>query len=668
MIKFKRISRMLLTVFACVGFSVAVSSLGGVLAQRVSPEYLQALVTIYTGGATANLVKEWCDERAPQTKARNALVFEAWRKRMDLPKVDAALETLAGDTSSVSASIEEQRAPLYAQLDSSSSDPGGDCATLEASLNADFNLKLVYAAEYKVFAAGVNAKSSPSQAGSGQSSSGQSSSGQSSSGQAGSDSGASVDAGRTSGHVPLTAKLPSLPPFDYRTFVKLNIDPNKQPIPDEYHCWANFSTDAYQKPHMIVQILPGGKYRAAFGSSIGEGKFSLERRKITFLTGPFIGKEEHTFSFSRTDGTNLFLIDPLDEPNPEKRRYYWCDQREAAVLRILKYKRNDPQPGKYACTLQDGKGTDRGTLEILPSRRYRYVFREKNEVGAYRADILSESSFARIYFDGSLKGNFASYSSGRSGRQEFSFNPSDDPVDCIRSGPAMPDPKYGKAKAPSAPSKGGFEGRYYVGYAQVAIGDFPAACGGTCYNFYFFQKDGYVFTGDATATEGLMDIDCGKTHLSGFPVCETYSINKNMIKIGLEKPVSFQKLKDGIKIDGGFHAILESVDGIKLNAEYETVSSAGGGFNSTYSYVAWGNLKFNSNGTFVQERSTSVSTVVSAANSYSPDSGTYRLYGNTLELRFRDGTVVRRFIMLTTGRKNLTYLNIGGTQYWIKGS
>jgi hypothetical protein len=645
--------RAALTVLAC-----SLLGLMSVVAQQVSAEYLQALVTIYTGGATAKLVKEWCDDRAPQTQAQNALVLEAWRKRMDLPKVDAALESLAGDTSSISASIEEQRSTLYAKLDQSSSDPGGDCATLEASLNSDFNLKQVYAAEYKVFSAGLNAKGSSSQGNSGQGNSSQAGSGLSVTGN---------DA-RTSGYVPLTAKLPNLPAFDYNTFVRQNIDPQKQPIPDEYHCWANFSTDAYQKPHMIVQILAGGKYRAAFGSSTGEGKFTLERRKLKFVSGPFIGKDEQSFDFNRTEGTNLFLIDPLDEPNPEKRRYYWCNQHEASVLRFLKYKRNDPQPGRYACSLQDGKGTDRGTLEILPGRRYRYMYGEKNELGAYRADILGESSFAKISFDGSLEGNYVSYSSSRSGRQEFSFNPSRDPTKCVRSGPPMPDPRYGKGKAPRASGKGGFEGRYYVGFPQVAIGDFPAACGGVCYSFYFFQKDGYVFTGDATETEGLMDIDCSKTHLSGFPVCETYTLNQNLINVGLEKPVSFQKLKDGIKIDGTFHAILESVDGIKLNAQYETVSSAGGGFYSSYSYVAWGNIEFRNDGTFFQERSSSVSTVASGGSSYRPDSGTYRLYGNTIELKFKDGTVVRQFILLSTGRKNLTYLNIGGTRYWIKGS
>jgi hypothetical protein len=644
--------RATLTVLAC-----GLLGLVGVLAQQVSPEYLKALATVYSGGKVAGFIKDWCDERAPELQAQNAKALEGWRKKMELPAVDARLIELIGDgKAQIDASLEEKRAEFYAQLDGSSQDAAKDCLELEKSLNDDFNLKVLYAEDYKVIAA--NAKKS---AGQGNSSQGNSSQGNSSQGNSSNDD-------KPSGYVPLTAKLPTLPAFDYNTFVKQSIDPKKQPIPTEYHCWANFSTDAYQSPHMIVQILPGGKYRAAFGSSVGEGKFTLERRKLKFVSGPFIGKDEQSFDFNRTEGTNLFLIDPLDEPNPEKRRYYWCNQREASVLRILKYKRNDPQPGKYTCSLQDGKGTDRGTLEILPGRRYRYIYREKNEQGAYRADILGESSFARIYFDGSLEGNYVSYSSGRSGRQEFSFNPSDDPTKCIRLGPPIPDPRYGKGKAPPASGNGGFEGRYYVGFPQVAIGNFPAACGGVCYSFYFFQKDGYVFTGDATETEGLMDIDCSKTHLSGFPVCETYTLNQNMIKIGLEKSVLIQKLKDGIKIDGTFHAILEPVDGLKLNAQYETVSSAGGGFNSSYSYVAWGNIEFRNDGTFFQERSSSVSTVVSGGSSYRPDSGTYRLYGNTLELKFKDGTVVRKFILLSTGRKNLTYLNIGGTRYWIKGS
>ena len=55
------------------------------LGQTMTPEYLRAISTIYTAGATGKLVKEWCDERVPALKLQNAQVLEVWRTRMDLP-------------------------------------------------------------------------------------------------------------------------------------------------------------------------------------------------------------------------------------------------------------------------------------------------------------------------------------------------------------------------------------------------------------------------------------------------------------------------------------------------------------------------------------------------------------------------------------------------------
>jgi hypothetical protein len=69
------------------GFSIG-------FAQQIDPEYITALSTVYAGGGTVRLIKEWCDERAPGLKPQNARAFEAWRNKMDLPMIDTRLITL----------------------------------------------------------------------------------------------------------------------------------------------------------------------------------------------------------------------------------------------------------------------------------------------------------------------------------------------------------------------------------------------------------------------------------------------------------------------------------------------------------------------------------------------------------------------------------------------
>ena len=135
--------------FVCIVF--ATSS----VAQKVDAEFLRAISTIYAGGFTGQIVKEWCDERVPNLSDQNTKVLEAWRVKMDLPSIDARLTTLIGEQgkSNVNAGLEDKRAAFYDQLDKSSTNPETDCAELGKALNDDFNLKVLYANEYKIVAA-----------------------------------------------------------------------------------------------------------------------------------------------------------------------------------------------------------------------------------------------------------------------------------------------------------------------------------------------------------------------------------------------------------------------------------------------------------------------------------------------------------------------------------
>ena len=137
------------TLFICTIF--ATSS----LAQKVDAEFLRAISTIYAGGFTGQIIKEWCDERVPNLSDQNAKLLEAWRVKMDLPAIDARLIGLVGAAGKdkVTASLEDKRGAFYEQLDKGSTDPETDCAGLDKALNDDFNLKVLYANEYKIVAA-----------------------------------------------------------------------------------------------------------------------------------------------------------------------------------------------------------------------------------------------------------------------------------------------------------------------------------------------------------------------------------------------------------------------------------------------------------------------------------------------------------------------------------
>jgi hypothetical protein len=631
--------------------------LTSVLAQQISPDYLKALATVYSGGTVGGFIKDWCDERAPELRAQNSKALEAWRQKMELPTIDARLIGLIGDgKATIDASLEEKRAGFYAQLDGSSQDPAKDCLELEQSLDEDFNLKVLYAEDYKVIAA--NAKKGASQGNSSPGEGGSEGLGAglvpSSSSGTGSNTTGSGKSGSSA--TPTTASvLPKVPAFEYVKFAKTKLNPETEPIPDEYVCWGNFAGDAYKTPHMLVQILPGRKYRAAFGSSITEGAFAVNDNKLNFKTGAFAGREQNldSFEFSRDEGSSLNLYDPLNEPDDNGKRFYTCSQRGLLPWKLLEFQRKDPQPGTYACIKLDGKASRQGTLEVLPKRRYRYDGQE----GTYSADITGGRDSATVEFTGRLAEINVWYAADILGRQTFQFD-QDTPVQCARSVKAQPVPKFGARKAPPAPGKGALEGRYY---------DLQTNFNGAnmTFWFYFFQKDGYVYTDDATDTEGLMDIDCTKTYPSGIPLCEPYSLKGDELRIGNSEPVKFKRIDNRLEIDERECSVLESAEGIKLNAVYESTSGQSNA--QLYFYNYWSSeIEFKTGGSFFQAESSKSGNVVTDNSTYRPESGTYRIYGNTLEFKFKDGSVVRKFLIVTGGRKDLKYIHISGVLYWIK--
>jgi hypothetical protein len=678
--------RATLTVLAC-----GLLGLMGVLAQQVSPEYLKALATVYSGGAVGGFIKDWCDERAPELQSQNQKALEAWRKRMDLPAIDARLLELIGDRKTqVDASLEEQRAGFYAQLDGSSQDPAKDCAELEKSLNADFNLKVLYAEDYKVIAA--NKGTSQENSGQGNSGQGKGGQGNSSSGGLGAGllpSGSSGTGNTNSGNTnsgssttkgtdkagssttPTTASpLPSIPTFDYAKYAKQKLNPELEPISDEYRCYPELPSSNYAKPQIWLHILPGRKYRAALGKAVFEGGFAVENSSMKFTSGSLAqyAPNKHFFRFDRRYGATITI---LRLSVGEQEINFGCYQRGASdQVAQLNFKRRDPQPGTYTCIEKDGLGQNAGTLEILPNRQYRFAGTQ----GKYYANILEDTQlpYSQLEFEGGeLEGTTMTYEESEDGFRKIGSLGRGVRVQCTGKGAARPNPKFGPGKAPASGGNGKLQGRYYH-IARTTI----QGISGEEYQYRFFQKNGYVYTGDAAETEGLAETDCTKIYPSGFPVCEPYNQNGNKLQIGYEEAINWRSIKDGLEIDGGEWYLIEPLDGLSFNGSYSSSStytaSIGSGGASYYD-----GLNLRKDGSFAREASSSLGftgtdngsatgnpTATVGAASSSAASGKYRVYGNTIEFKYQNGRIERQFAFLPGGRKDLEWIRIGDASYF----
>jgi hypothetical protein len=659
----------MMTLFACTIF--ATSS----VAQKVDSEFLRAISTIYAGGFTGQIIKEWCDEHVPNLSDQNARVLEAWRAKMDLPAIDARLVALIGTEGKdkVTASLEDKRSAFYGQLDKSSTNPETDCAELSKALNDDFNLKVLYANEYKILAA------QPAGSGTGSSTGG--STGSSTGGDFAATPGSNTDTtGSSTGSPPsasstgsptTASKLPVIPAFDYTTFAKLKLNPEKEPIPDEYHCYPEIRGEKYASHLLTLQILPGRKYRIGFGNSVSEGAFRMDNYDLFFTSGVLASKDKHYYTFNRKEGAELWVYDLGSEENEIDFR---CYQRGGSEqLQQLKFKRKDPQPGSYACITTDGSNKSAGALEMLPNRRYRYQSSE----GTYKVNItgdLGDDDSKIEFVGGSLDEQTTTYEEAANGQQKYDFyRPK---IECARQVTPRPNPKFGTAKAPTAPGSGGLEGRYFYGRQQFVDFNNNLACQGICYEYLIFQKNGYVYSDDLEETEGLEDANCSRTYPSGFPVCETYTLKGNMLQIGLEKPEVFKRTKDGLEIDRDEWSVLEPLDGLKFNLSYYSqriygaVIGTGGGSSSTdLSLRKDGRFTRESNSSFffgATDTGTSSGNIMASASGTSSRSnnGSYRVYGNTIEFKYDDGRVIKQFMFLPSGRKDLTFLHIGGGIYW----
>lgn len=461
-----------------------------------------------------------------------------------------------------------------------------------------------------------------------------------------------------------------LPVPDLAKLVAGGFNPEKQPIPDEFSCYPELRSDKYQIPVFKLQILNQSQYRLVTGQTASAGTFTIRKSdnfyEMVFRTGPLSGVDDATLFWGKDHeyGQNIKLYRyPLKDDSTVNLGCYQRGSRDA--LAQLKFRRKDPQVGKYACRSTEGKNTDQGALEVLADRAYRY----RGGGGKYRADILGDQS--EDFSGGPLDDSYASYSEDDLGERKFSFRA----MKCVVVvKPTLP-PRYGAGQAPAPPrGAGGVAGAYSL-YRQTYNN-------GVQYvrDFYIFFKNGYVFTRDPETL--LSDADCTRTWPNGLPACEVYSLGGGTITIGSDKPVLFQQKGGMLSLDGDKLEPVRPLGDLKLAGNYKSTSvftavgGTGGGIFETV-------LSFGKDGRFKREASGDVSITTTttgtsagdvtggvASRSERQNGGKYTLSGNTLTLSYDDGRVEKKFAMLPqvikSGQPDTEWLYLGGDNYFLE--
>ncbi|WP_407572202.1 hypothetical protein [Deinococcus altitudinis] len=454
--------------------------------------------------------------------------------------------------------------------------------------------------------------------------------------------------------------------------VAAGLDPRKQPVPDEFRCYPELESASYQKPVFALQMLGKGQYRVGSETGTYTVKVDSSFNRVQFASGPLKGTDDSTIFWDRKYGQSIKLYRfPLKDDRTLNLLCYQRGAREA--LAQLEFRRKDPQPGTYACRSSDGKNTDKGALQILANRAYRYA----GGGGNYRADILGDQSddFSSVEFSGGpLEDMNVTYRENDLGERQFSII---NRMKCtVVVKPTLP-AQFGPDQAPAPPQgAGGLQGAYSKQQQQVMLG------GGLEFvrYFYIFSKNGYVFTGDPDTS--LADADCRRTFPNGLPVCEVYRLQGGRITIGTDKPVSFERRGTALVLDGDALGPVQPVGNLKLQGEYKSTSTftavggTGGGIFLNF-------LRFGKDGRFTRESNGGISITTTTTGTSSGDvtggvsssstrknGGKYAFAGNTLTLSYDDGRVERLFAFLPQvgkdGKPDLKWLYLKGDDYFLQ--
>lgn len=454
------------------------------------------------------------------------------------------------------------------------------------------------------------------------------------------------------------------------------VDPKVEPIPGQsYGCYAEAKGDDYSAPAFVLEILPGRRYR----TPAGEGAFAIapdEILSISWTSGPllgeggqpaFVGSAARWDDWGQTIAVNAVGDERLDLS------CYQRPAREQAAL--VDFRHKDPQPGTYRCFARDASGAAAPDLVLQPGRQYAVG----GAAGTYAVDVLGDHSddFGTVtWLDGPLAGATTfSWEDPDTGLRRLRVFSTPD-LECGAVGPRTARARYGTAKAPKPPKPGvALSGLY----ATWTI-DVTGICGGLCWTFRTFQPNGRVYTREPES--GPKDARCDRTLPNGLPLCETYRVAGGTIRIGDAKPVSFARVKQGLRIDGDLYRPVALPKGLRLAGRYESTSfvpSTGGqqggivlqraftfaGDRFTREGFAGASLVSTDTGTPFGDPVAGITTSSSSSNQ-----GTYRFPSpGTIELRYDDGTRERLFLFLPSGPSaRPDMLHLGGDDYLLEGA
>ncbi|MCZ8521005.1 stalk domain-containing protein [Paenibacillus caseinilyticus] len=232
--------------------------------------------------------------------------------------------------------------------------------------------------------------------------------------------------------------------------------------------------------------------------------------------------------------------------------------------------------------------------------------------------------------------------------------------------PPVQEPQPSTPAAPVQPAKpvdlSNLQGMYY-GFRD----DFGGyECGGACWDLYTFLPDSHILIG-APPQGGPETIDCTRDK------CSTYTIAEGKLQVSDGTSYSIEVSQAGdLSINGILMtAVVPAADGTILQGSYKYISYYGLVGINAYSTSSTEYLSFSRDGTFESTDLSiaSLDVIVSGTQSSSSksDTGTYSIAGNTITLKYEDGTTVRRlfFDHDPGGPDTLEDIQVGDSRFYI---
>jgi len=100
------------------------------------PRYVRAFSTLYTTAQPDDLVKAWCDARAPETRAETDTALAAWKTTCRLYDIESRADSVLGaPLPATRAGVSARRESVFRALDKDSKGPATDCRQMLAYLN-----------------------------------------------------------------------------------------------------------------------------------------------------------------------------------------------------------------------------------------------------------------------------------------------------------------------------------------------------------------------------------------------------------------------------------------------------------------------------------------------------------------------------------------------------